>query len=114
MSWNINSAKTKLEKTNVYNFLRVFDIISINEVKTSINMSMPGYISFKSKAVTGAASSRGGTIVMVRNYLSEQIYNVDSNMCDQVWLQIRSVPEVMFGFCYAPPSDSPCFSPIIC
>ena len=40
ISWNINGAKTKLEKINVYNFLSDYDIISLNEVKTPINICM--------------------------------------------------------------------------
>ena len=110
ISWNINGARTKLEKFNVFNFLSSYDLISLNEVKTGIAMSIPGYVSFKSKIVTGDASRRGGTIVFVKNSLSSQIYDIDSSMIDQVWLKIRCVPNVTFGFCYVPPSDSPYFT----
>ena len=58
VSWNINGARTKLEQNNVYNFLISFDIISINEVKTSLDISIPGYVAFKSKNVNGNASLR--------------------------------------------------------
>ena len=110
ISWNINGAKTKLEKMHVYNFLSNYDIVSLNEVKTPMYISMPGYVSFKSNLVSGVASRRGGTVVMVRNYLSQQVYNVDSSMTDQVWFQLRCVPDVMFGFCYVPPTDSSYFT----
>ena len=76
-----------------------------------MHISIPGYVSYKSKVVTGEASRRGGTIIMVKNYLSKQIYNIDTSMTDQVWLNIRCVPNVTFGFCYIPPSDSPYFTP---
>ena len=61
LSWNINGARTKLEKAHVHNFLSNFDIISLHEVKTPCNICLSGYICFKSKAVSGAASRRGGT-----------------------------------------------------
>ena len=110
ISWNVNGARTKLEKPHVYNFLSCYDLISLNEVKTGINISIPGYVSYRSKLVTGEASHRGGTIVMVKNYLSRQIYNIDTSMTDQVWMNIRCVPNVTFGFCYVPPSDSTYFT----
>ena len=110
IAWNVNGARTKLENMNVYNFLSNFDIISLNESKTPFNISIPGYISFQSKPVTGAASLRGGTIVMVKNYLAPQVFNIDNSIIDQVWLQIRCAPDIMFGFCYVPPADSQYFS----
>ena len=110
ISWNINGARTKLEKIHVSNYLSNFDIISLNEVKTPITISLSGYICVKSKHVSGAASRRGGTVVMIKNYLACQIYNVDSSIIDQVWLRVRCVPDVVFGFCYIPPSDSTYFT----
>ena len=62
ISWNINGAKTKLEKINVYNFLSDYDIIALNEVKTPINICIPGYVYYSSKSVRGAAS-RGVEVV---------------------------------------------------
>ena len=100
LSWNINGAKTKLEKSNVYKFLIDFDIISFNEVKTSLDISIPGYVSYKSKYVTGTASLRGGTVVMIRNCLANQVYNIDNTVIDQVWFQLRCIPSILSGFCY--------------
>ena len=94
ISWNINGARTKLENLNVYNFLSCYDLISLNEVKTGQNISIPGFVSYRSKLLRGEASHRGGTIVLVKNYLSRQVYSVDTNMTDQVWLKIRCVPNV--------------------
>ena len=110
VSWNINGARTKLEKSAVYDFLSNFDIISLNEVKTPISIFVAGYVPYRSKSCSGAASRRGGTIVLVKNYLASQIYDVDTNVIDQVWLRIRCVPGVMFAFCYVPPSDSTYFN----
>ena len=110
LSWNINGARTKLEKVNVYNFVSDYDIISLNETKTPLDISIPGYISYKSKRVTGKASLRGGTVVLVRNCLASQVYNIDNSMTDQVWFQLRCIPYVLFGFCYIPPTDSSYFN----
>ena len=111
ISWNINGARTKLDKKEVNDFLICYDIICLNEVKTPCNVTISGYIPYRSKAVNGAASRRGGTIVFIKNYLSKYVYNVDLGIVDQVWLQLHCVPNVMFGFCYIPPSDSTYFSP---
>ena len=110
LSWNINGAKTKLEKSNVYKFLIGFDIISLNEVKSSLDICIPGYVPYRSKYVTGPASLRGGTVVMVRNCLANQVYNIDNTMVDQVWFQLKCIPAVLFGFCYVPPTDSSYFN----
>ena len=41
LSWNINGAKTKLEKLDVFKFLLAFDIISLNETKSPLDISIP-------------------------------------------------------------------------
>ena len=55
-------------------------------------------------------SHRGGTTVLVKNYLSQEVISMDMSIPDQVWFQLRSIPKVVFGACYIPPSDSPFFS----
>ena len=109
LSWNVNSVRTKLEQCNVYNYLANYDIISLNETKC-LNLSVPGYVSYSSKCVKGAAALRGGTVVLVKNYLASQVYNYDNSMTDQVWFQIKCIPSVIFGFCYIPPSESTYFN----
>ena len=111
ISWNINSAKTKLDKQIVNNFLSFYDIICLNEIKTPCNIVFSGYIAYRSKHVSGAASRRGGTIVFIKNYLANYVYNIDIGIVDQVWFQLHCVPGVMFGACYIPPSDSTYFTP---
>ena len=85
-------------------------IISLNEVKSSLDISIPGYVSYKSKNVLGNASLRGGTVVMIRNHLANQVYNIDNSMIDQVWLQLKCFPSLIFAFCYVPPTDSTYFN----
>ena len=108
LSWNINRVCTKLEKTKVYNLIQRYDIIALNEIKTNLPVNIPGYVTFQGKCVGN--SDRGGTAVMVKNCLSNFVYNVDYSIGDQVWFQMSNVEEVLFGFVYIPPSDSPFYS----
>ncbi len=108
LSWNLNGVYTKLEKSHVHQLLYEYDIISINEVKTSLPVILSGYKSYRSGVVGSGA--RGGTVVLVKNWLSEAVFDVDLSIGDQVWMQIRNIPGVLFGFCYIPPSDSRYYS----
>ena len=105
LSWNINGCKTKLEKTYVQSLLQNFDIIGLNEVKTGLPVSFPGYVSYQSVAKR-SASHRGGTVVLVKNCLANAVVRVDTSIEDQVWLKFHCMPHTLFGFCYVPPSDS--------
>ena len=53
---------------------------------------------------------RGGTVLLVRNYSSEFVQNVDTNAGDQNWVEFGNIPRVMSGFCYIPPCDSQYYS----
>lgn len=35
---------------------------------------------------------------------------LDTNVRDQIWVEFRNIPRVMFGFCYIPPCDSQYYS----
>ena len=85
-----------------------YDIVCLNEVKTSLRVCLPGYVSFMSNNKT--SPHRGGTVVMVKKNLAQSAVNVDTSTVDQVWLQFRCVPGGVFGCCYVPPSDSLYFS----
>ena len=108
MSWNINAVKTKLEKTNVYDMIKEYDLISLNEIKTPLKISCPGYISLTSRDMSNP--SRGGTCVLIKNQLISQVSGLDLSIPDQVWLQLKYLPGILFGFVYVPPHDSPYFS----
>ena len=108
LTWNINGAKTKLEKFNVMSWINKYDIISLNEIKTELCVSLPGYVGYRKTNTQN--SHRGGTIVFVKNCLSRFVKSVDVTVDDQVWLRLECVPTILFGFCYVPPSDSPYFS----
>ena len=60
VSWNINSVKTKIEKRNVETFLSVYNIICLNEIKTSLPVLFPGYVSYVS--YDKEKSNRGGNL----------------------------------------------------
>ena len=108
ISWNTNGIKTKVKKLNVQNFLLDYDVICLNEIKTSLPVHFPGYIAYVSRCM--GAEHRGGTCIFVRRWLSAYVTIVDLSISDQVWLRIDCVPNVLFGFCYIPPSDSPYFN----
>ncbi len=108
ISWNINSIKTKLEKNHVESMLINYDIICLNEVKTNLPVFFPGYTSYVSCDIENY--NRGGTCVFVKNSLNSYVFDVDNNTVDQVWFKLKCVPEVLFGACYIPPSDSEYFN----
>ena len=85
-----------------------YDIVSLNEIKTDLKVSLPGYVEYR--GVKEKSAHRGGTVVFVKNYLSPYVSSVDVSTDDQVWLVLKCMPSTLFGFCYIPPSDSPYFS----
>ena len=85
-----------------------YDIVCLNKVKTPLRVCLPGYVSYVSNIKISL--HRGGTVVMVKNYLAQSTLRVDTGTEDQVWLQFRSLPGVVVASCYIPPSDSPYFS----
>ena len=107
VSWNVNGVRCKLENNRVQDFLLQY-IICLNEVKTPLRVCLPGYVSYLSN--NKVSPYRGGTVVMIKNYLAQSAMSVDTGFVDQVWFKLRCVPGVVFGAYYIPPSDSPYFS----
>ena len=63
-------------------------------------------------------SNRSGTALLVKHNIAEFIYDIDRSVNDQIWFRLSFVPNVIFGGCYIPPSDSSyydeqCFSNIL-
>ncbi len=108
VSWNINGVKTKLEKNCVQEFLLKYDIIGLNEVKTASSVSFPGYFTYRS-AVRGS-KERGGTVLLVKNYVSHLVAEIDTSIEEQIWGKLKCAPKILFGFCYIPPADSQYYS----
>ena len=95
----------------MYKFLYQFDIIGLNELKTDLPVSLPGYVSYKSTVSGG--THRGGTALLIRRSLQREIISADTSIEGQVWVRLSCAPGIMFGFLYIPPSDSPYFSPAL-
>ncbi len=108
MSWNVNGIRTKLEKDGVYNLLLNYDVIALYEIKASLPVSFPGYVSYVSRDVNNP--HREGTCVMIKQHLNCDVIGLDVSIIDQVWFKLKCVPDVLFGFCYVPPPYSPYFS----
>ena len=85
-----------------------YDIICLNEIRTSLTVSFPGYVSYRS-SMRGPAH-RGGTIVFLKNAMNNAVIRVDTSIEDQIWIQFSFAPKIMFGFCYVPPFDSQYYS----
>ena len=77
ISWNLNGVKTKLEKDNVKELLYRYDVISVNEVKTPLSISLLGYVTYKVLYVDQVRE-------VVRCYLSRNMFRNLS----RVWTQI--------------------------
>ena len=65
--------------------------MSLNEVKTLLAVSFPGYVSFKS-TVRGSLQ-RGGTVLLVKNHLAKLISSVDTSVEDQIWIRLQCAPK---------------------
>ena len=100
LSWNINAVKTKLEKQNVYDIIRNYDLISLNEIKTPLKVTCPGYISLTSRDMTNR--NRGGTCVLIKNQIFSQVTDVDLSKPDQEWLQLRCLLVSFWLYLYPP------------
>ena len=104
----MNGVRSKLECDKVHKMLLKYDVVGLNEVKTSQKISVPGFVSFTSDKCD---RKRGGTVVLVKRCLQSKILSVDTSMKDQVWLRLSPLCNMLIGFCYIPPSDSQYFNP---
>ena len=101
--WNINGIRNKLESGYVLSWLLKHDVIFLNETKTNVDFCVPGY-----KVIIGKSenANRGGVAFLIRNSLCEDITCVDVSYHEQIWVRFSFLPQVVFGGCYVPPSDS--------
>ncbi len=51
--------------------------------------------------------------MLLRRALHAKVLSVDTSTADQVWLRLAGMRNVLFGFVYVPPFDSPYFSPAL-
>ena len=92
LSWNANGAKTKLEKANLQEILLHYDIVAINEAKTNLSVCLPGNFAYRSDT-NQESSRRGGTVVLVKNWLVEHVSSVDTSSADAVWMKFHVIPK---------------------
>ena len=109
MSWNINSIKNKLESEETLKLILMHDIVFINEIKCAYNFSVAGFKTFVSKLDT-KSPNRGGTAMLVKNWLVPHITSIDFSCVDQIWVKLSLYPKVEIGGCYITPHDSPFYS----
>ena len=81
------------------------DIVFLCETMTNIPISVPGFVVFNGNSCVNSPN-RGGTALLIRNDMSEFVYDTDRPINDQIWFRLSSIPEMLFGGCYIPPSDS--------
>ena len=108
LSLNINGVKSKLENQNCMDLFRDYDVICLSEVKCTYPFALQGFYCIRSLHVPGE-ENRGGTAVLVRNYLWPKVYDVQC-LRDQVWFRLDNIKDLLFGAIYIPPRDSPYFS----
>ena len=104
VTWNINGVCNKLENRKVREVLQSYDIICLNETKTSANFSLPGYVTYTS---SGENLNRGGCAVLLKNPISTAIVEIECSKTDYVYFRLKGCPDVMFVSCYIAPKSSP-------
>ncbi len=62
--------------------LRAYNIIALNEIKTSQSVHFPGYMSYRGKTV--GTADRGGIVVLMKNHLCSYVHNVYLSVGDQI------------------------------
>ena len=82
------------------------DIVVISELKRSSLKHVPGYVPVVS---TSLNPSRGGVAVLFKHNVYSKIEKIDRSIVDQVWFELKSLPNVKFGGVYIPPDSSPYF-----
>lgn len=108
MSINSHGANSKLESSDVQSFFSEYDIISLCEIKHTYYISIPGYTFIRSKKIIGE-EKRGGVGVFIKHTLWHDVQNIITDK-DQVWFEMKGVPNTKFGFVYIAPRDSPYFN----
>jgi hypothetical protein len=105
--WNIQGLRNKTDNINIINWFLEHDIVFLNELKTRLKFSVPGFSVYRAKTVN---PHRGGVAVLIKNYLEEYLTSVDTEGNDIVWLTFSFMPNVVIGGTYIPPIDLPYFS----
>jgi exonuclease III len=103
VSLNIHGIKDKLQNAILSHFLSTFDIIFLNELKTDLPVSFPGYVYYRG---TGENLHRGGCALLIKNYLANQIASVATPNAECVLVKLKFLPNLTIMACFLTPSDS--------
>ena len=108
VSWNVNAVKSKLANPRVQHFLCTHDVICLFELKTPLEINLPGYKTFRNHNTTN--NHRGGCAILIKNYLQDNLQSIKSITSDTMLLKLNSTPSLTIAACYLPPTDSPYYS----
>ena len=109
MSWNINGIRNKLETEKCLQLILQHDVVFLNEIKCASKFCVPGFKTYVSK-LNCDSPNRGGTALLLRNWLVPYVQSIDCTCIDQIWIKFSFCPKVEIGGCYIAPSDSPYYS----
>ena len=104
-TWNINAIRNKLDKGEVQSFISEADIICLNEIKTQMKFSIPGFVTYQN----AQDAHRGGVAILVKNSINRFLSHVDLSVKDRISWRLKCLPNITFISCYIPPYDSPYF-----
>ena len=79
-SLNIGGLNDKLQDQAILNFILEYDIVWILEAKNYFNLSVPGVITYKN--VSSRGHRRGGVMMFLKDWLTQDIMNVGTNIED--------------------------------
>ena len=75
----------------------------ISEIKQRLGYQIPG---FKIIEAGNEKSNRGGLAMLIKLQLYKDIKCIDKSIQEQIWFELNSVPNVVFGGIYITPSES--------
>ena len=85
LSWNINGIRNKLESDKTLEMILKYDVVFINEIKCAYSFSVPGFKAIISK-LDSSSPNRGGTALLLRNWLVPYLASIDCSCVDQIWI----------------------------
>ena len=83
--------------------MRRHDIVVLSETHRKTVKHAPGFIGY---AANNPHSSRGGLAVLFSQAIHTDLVEVKTDLQEQIWFKLRSVPNVVFCGAYIAPSDS--------
>ena len=112
ISWNIHGTRNKLESTLVLHFICTYDVIILNEVKSTLPITIPGFVCYRRHCNN---MHRGGCVMFIKNRLVGHITKLELPHPECAILKFRFMPNLYIIGCYIPPSDSPyhSFAPLM-